>query len=49
MALGTTLRIGNHVYLPLGEDPQGVKVSDIMPFTWFCGSPGGRVPRVGPD
>ncbi len=40
LALGTTLRIGNHVYLPLGQEWQGVKVSDIMPFTWFVRLPG---------
>ena len=40
LALGTTLRIGNHVYLPLGQTWEGVKVSDIMPFTWFVRVPG---------
>ena len=40
LALGTTLRIGNHVYLPLGQTWEGVKVSDIMPFTWFVQLPG---------
>ena len=40
LALGTTLRIGNHVYLPVGQEWQGVKVSDIMPFTWFVRLPG---------
>ena len=40
LALGTTLRIGNHVYLPLGQEWEGVKVSDIMPFTWWVRLPG---------
>jgi hypothetical protein len=40
LALGTTLRIGNHVYLPVGQTWEGVRVSDIMPFTWFVRLPG---------
>ncbi len=40
MAFGTTLRIGNHVYLPAGQLWEGVHVSAVLPFTWFVRLPG---------
>jgi hypothetical protein len=40
LALGSTLRIGTHVYVPAAEVWQGVRVSAVMPFTWFVQLPG---------
>ena len=40
LALGSTLRIGTHVYVPATEVWHGVRVSAIMPFTWFVQIPG---------
>ncbi len=40
LALGSTLRIGNHVFVPASEVWQGARVSAIMPFTWFVQLPG---------
>jgi hypothetical protein len=40
LALGSTLRIGNHVYVPLAEVWDGVRVSALLPFTWFVQIPG---------
>ena len=40
LALGSTLRIGTHVYVPAAEMWQGVRVSAVMPFTWFVQIPG---------
>jgi len=40
LALGSTLRIGNHVYVPVSEVWQRTRVSVIMPFTWFVQLPG---------
>jgi len=40
LALGSTLRIGNHVFVPVAEHWQRVRVSAIMPFTWFVQLPG---------
>jgi hypothetical protein len=40
LALGATLRIGTHVYVPAAELWHGVRVSAIMPFTWFVQIPG---------
>ena len=40
LALGSTLRIGNHVFVPVAEHWQRVRVSTIMPFTWFVQLPG---------
>jgi hypothetical protein len=40
LALGSTLRVGNHVYVPFAETWQRTRVSAIMPFTWFVQLPG---------
>ncbi len=40
LALGSTLTIGTHVYVPAAEVWSGVRVSAIMPFTWFVQLPG---------
>ena len=40
LALGSTLRLGNHTFVPFTEVWKGVRVSAIMPFTWFVQLPG---------
>ena len=40
LALGSTLRLGNQVFVPVTEVWRGVRVSAIMPFTWFVQLPG---------
>ena len=40
LALGPTLKIGTHVYVPAAEAWHGVRVSAIMPYTWFVQIPG---------
>jgi hypothetical protein len=40
LELGSTLRIGAHVYVPAAEAWNGVRVSAVMPFTWFVRIPG---------
>jgi 4-amino-4-deoxy-L-arabinose transferase-like glycosyltransferase len=40
LSLGSELWIGRHGYLPLGTVTHGVRVSLIMPFTWFVHIPG---------
>jgi hypothetical protein len=40
LALGSTLRIGTHAYVPAAQDWHGVRISAIMPFTWFVQLPG---------
>jgi hypothetical protein len=40
LALGTSLWIGKHQYLPLGLTWDGVRVSGLMPYTWFVRIPG---------
>jgi hypothetical protein len=40
LALGTSLWIGKHQYLPLASMWHGVRVSDLMPYTWFVRLPG---------
>jgi hypothetical protein len=40
LALGTSLWIGKHQYLPLGLTWNGVRVSGLMPYTWFVRLPG---------
>jgi hypothetical protein len=40
LALGTSLWIGMHQYLPLASVWHGVRVSDLMPYTWFVRIPG---------
>lgn len=40
LALGTSLWIGKHQYLPLASVWHGVRVSGLMPYTWFIRLPG---------
>jgi hypothetical protein len=40
LALGTSLWIGKHQYLPLPLTWHGVRVSGLMPYTWFVRIPG---------
>jgi hypothetical protein len=40
LALGPTLKIGSHTYVPVTEMWHGVRVSGLMPFTWFVQIPG---------
>jgi hypothetical protein len=40
LALGTSLWIGRHQYLPLAATWHGVRVSRLMPYTWFVRIPG---------
>ena len=40
LALGTSLWIGKHQFLPLSSVWNGVRVSDLMPYTWFVRIPG---------
>src|SRR5215471_7940399 len=40
LALGTSLWIGMHQYLPLAQTWHGVRVSALMPYTWFVRLPG---------
>ena len=40
LALGSSLWIGKHQYLPLGMSWQGTRVSALMPYTWFVRLPG---------
>jgi hypothetical protein len=40
LALGTSLWIGKHQYLPLAQTWHGVRVSGLMPYTWFVRIPG---------
>jgi hypothetical protein len=40
LALGTSLWIGKHQYIPLASVWNGVRVSGLMPYTWFVRIPG---------
>src|SRR5438876_221187 len=40
LALGTSLWIGRHQYLPLALSWNGLRVSGLMPYTWFVRIPG---------
>ena len=40
LSLGSELWIGRHGYVPLATAMHGVRVSMIMPFTWFVHLPG---------
>jgi hypothetical protein len=40
LGLGATLHLGNTTYVPVAEIWHGVRVSMIMPFTWFVQLPG---------
>ena len=40
LSLGSVLWVGSHRYMPLAEVVHGVRLSMIMPFTWFVRIPG---------
>src|SRR5215469_597483 len=40
LALGVVLKIGSHTYVPFAQTWHGVRLSGIMPFTWFVQLPG---------
>ena len=40
LALGSVLKIGTHTYMPFAQTWHGVRLSGIMPFTWFVQIPG---------
>jgi Dolichyl-phosphate-mannose-protein mannosyltransferase len=40
LSLGSALWIGRHPYVPAAEVVRGVRLSMIMPFTWFVQLPG---------
>ena len=40
LALGPVLYVGRHRYLPLAQTWDGVRVSALMPYTWFIRLPG---------
>jgi hypothetical protein len=40
LALGASLWVGKHQYVPFAQDWNGVTVSPVMPYTWFVRIPG---------
>src|ERR1700722_481548 len=40
LSLGSVVWVGDHHYVPLAEVVHGVRLSMIMPFTWFTRLPG---------
>jgi hypothetical protein len=40
LSLGPVLKIGNHEFVPFAESWHGVRVSALMPYTWFVQIPG---------
>ena len=40
LALGAVLKVGTHTYMPFAQTWHGVRLSGIMPFTWFVQIPG---------
>ena len=40
LALGSTLKIGTRVYVPAAQTWHGVRVSAVLPYTWFVRIPG---------
>ena len=40
LALGSTLKIGTRVYVPAAQSWHGVRVSAVLPYTWFVRIPG---------
>ncbi len=40
LSLGSALWVGSHRYVPVAEVVHGVRLSMIMPFTWFVRIPG---------
>ncbi len=39
LALGPVLRIGNHIFTPAAVTMNGLRVSSVMPYTWFVHIP----------
>jgi hypothetical protein len=40
LAMGSTLNIGTHTYVPVAQVWRGVQLSSIMPYTWLVHAPG---------
>jgi hypothetical protein len=40
LALGSVLKIATHTYVPLAQTWHGVRLSGLMPYTWFVQIPG---------
>jgi hypothetical protein len=40
LALGPVLYVGRHLYVPLAQTWAGLRVSALMPYTWFIRVPG---------
>jgi hypothetical protein len=40
LALGTVLVIGNRTFVPFAQMWHGIRVSELMPYTWFVRIPG---------
>ena len=40
LALGPVLYVGRHLYVPLAQTWTGLRVSALMPYTWFIRVPG---------
>jgi hypothetical protein len=40
LAMGSTLNIGTHAYVPVAQVWHGVHLSSIMPYTWLVRAPG---------
>ena len=40
LALGPVLKVGRHTYVPLAQSWGGLRVSALMPYTWFIRVPG---------
>jgi 4-amino-4-deoxy-L-arabinose transferase-like glycosyltransferase len=40
LALGSVLHAGNHVFVPAAVNVSGVRLSAVLPFTWFTRLPG---------
>jgi hypothetical protein len=40
LAMGSTLNIGTHAYVPVAQVWRGVHLSSIMPYTWLVHAPG---------
>jgi hypothetical protein len=40
LSLGPVLYVGRHLYVPLAQNWEGLRVSVLMPYTWFLRVPG---------
>jgi hypothetical protein len=40
LAVGSTVKVGTHVYVPAAQAWHGVRISAILPYTWFVRIPG---------